>query len=85
MATFIFGGNDKRQSIAMTAPVQETLDVEKNEEQIKKSGEGMGKSGAFMFFSKDERLLLKTMTTEDFNAWMSMFKSYFDHVNSFKL
>ena len=41
----------------------------------------MGKSGAFMFFSKDQRFLLKTMTLEDFNAWMSMFKSYYDHVS----
>ena len=24
------------------------------------------------------------MTLEDFNAWMSMFKSYFEHVNCFK-
>ena len=44
----------------------------------------MGKSGAFMFFTKDQRFLLKTMTKEDFNAWMKMFKSYFQHVNCFK-
>ena len=37
-----------------------------------------------MFFTKDQRFLLKTMTKEDFNAWMKMFKSYFQHVNCFK-
>ena len=27
--------------------------------------------------------MLKSMTTEDFNAWMKLFKSYFDHINTF--
>lgn len=44
----------------------------------------MGKSGSFFFFSKDQRFLIKTMTSEDFNAWMSMFKSYFEHINCFR-
>lgn len=60
-----------------------TAKLAANKEQIKKAGEGMGKSGAFMFFSHDERFLLKSMTTEDFNAWMKLFKSYFDHINTF--
>lgn len=41
----------------------------------------MGKSGSFFFFSYDKKLLIKTMTTNDFKAFMAMFREYFDHIN----
>lgn len=44
-----------------------------NIEAIKKSGEGMGKSGSFFFFSHDRKLLIKTMTKTDFIAWKNLF------------
>jgi hypothetical protein len=33
-----------------------------NVKKIHKAGEGMGKSGSFFFFSKDDKFLIKTMT-----------------------
>lgn len=59
-----------------------TLDpaLEANVEAIKKSGEGMGKSGSFFFFSHDKKLLIKTMTKGDFTSWNNLFREYFDHV-----
>lgn len=58
--------------------------LEGNIEAIKKSGEGMGKSGSFFFFSHDKKLLIKTMTSGDFMAWTMLFKRYFEHVNMFE-
>ena len=43
----------------------------------------MGKSGSFFFFSHDDRFLIKSMTTDDFNTFMKLFRSYFEHVNCF--
>lgn len=59
-----------------------TLDpaLEANVEAIKKSGEGMGKSGSFFFFSWNKKLLIKTMTKGDFTSWNNLFREYFVHV-----
>ena len=54
-----------------------------NEKAIEGAGEGMGKSGSFFFFSADKKLLIKTMTTGDFKAFMKLFRKYFDHVNEY--
>lgn len=43
----------------------------------------MGKSGSFFFFSDDKKLLIKTMTSGDFNAFMKLFRNYFEHMNDF--
>jgi hypothetical protein len=58
--------------------------LEGNITAIKKSGEGMGKSGSFFFFSHDKKFLIKTMTAGDFMAWTMLFKRYFEHVNMFE-
>lgn len=65
--------------------LKDSLDpsIDKNVENIFKSGEGMGKSGSFFFFSHDERFLIKTMTADDFKAWSKMFSYYFDHINKY--
>lgn len=42
----------------------------------------MGKSGSFFFFSHDDQFLIKTMTLDDFAAFMKIFKSYFQHINT---
>lgn len=43
----------------------------------------MGKSGSFFFFSHDEEFLIKTMTLNDFKAFKSLFKYYFEHINKY--
>ena len=55
--------------------------LNKNIENIFKAGEGMGKSGSFFFFSHDDRFIIKTMTSDDFHAFMSLFVAYFYHIN----
>ena len=54
-----------------------------NIDRILKSGEGMGKSGSFFFFSHDDKFLIKSMTTSDFETFMKFFRSYFEHVSCF--
>jgi len=57
-----------------------------NDENIKsifKAGEGMGKSGSFFFFSHDTNFLIKTLTMDDYNAFMYIFKYYFEHINQY--
>jgi hypothetical protein len=54
-----------------------------NIKSIFKAGEGMGKSGSFFFFSHDTNFLIKTMTMNDFNAFMYVFKFYFEHINQY--
>lgn len=58
-------------------------DIEGNQKAIFKSGEGMGKSGSFFFFCHDEEFLIKTMTMNDFKAFKSLFKYYFEHINKY--
>ena len=49
---------------------------------MNKAGESEGHSGAFFFFSHDKKLLIKTMTQEDFNGFKRMFRDYFRHICS---
>jgi 1-phosphatidylinositol-4-phosphate 5-kinase len=53
---------------------------EKTIEAIRKSGEGMGRSGSFFFFSSDKKLLVKSMKQDDVDAWKKSFKQYTLHV-----
>jgi hypothetical protein len=57
-------------------------ELDANVKKIQKAGEGMGKSGSFFFFSHDDQFLIKTMTLDDFAAFMKMFKTYFEHIES---
>lgn len=59
-------------------------DLEANQDKIFKSGEGMGKSGSFFFFSHDDNFLIKTMTIDDFRAFKKMFQFYFHHINVYR-
>lgn len=43
----------------------------------------MGKSGSFFFFSHDDNFLIKTMTHGDFAAFKTLFRYYFEHVNTY--
>ena len=58
--------------------------LDANVKNIFKAGEGMGKSASFFFFSHDTRFLIKTMTDNDFNAFMKLFQLYFEHINNYK-
>ena len=71
-----FSQNDLYQSLDPENP--------ENIKNIFKAGEGMGKSGSFFFFTHDSRFLIKTMTQDDFDAFMRMFKFYFEHINEFQ-
>lgn len=44
-----------------SADILESLNVEDNMKSVFKAGEGVGQSGSFFFFSKDNKLLIKTM------------------------
>ena len=44
----------------------------------------MGKSGSFFFFSHDDNFLIKTMTLGDFKAFKTLFRAYFEHVNTYE-
>jgi hypothetical protein len=57
-----------------------SFNLKKNLSNIKKAGESAGKSGAFFFFSHDKKFLIKTMTIDDFNGFMRMFRDYFRHI-----
>jgi 1-phosphatidylinositol-4-phosphate 5-kinase len=58
--------------------------IEGNVNNMFKAGEGMGRSGSFFFFSHDDRFLIKTMTTDDFKAFIKLLPLYFDHINYFE-
>lgn len=58
--------------------------IEGNVTNMFKAGEGMGRSGSFFFFSHDSKFLIKTMTTDDFKAFIKLLPLYFDHVDYFK-
>lgn len=42
-----------------------SLDVEKNQQQVFRAGEGAGASGSFFFFSFDNRFIIKTLTEDE--------------------
>jgi hypothetical protein len=47
----------------------ESLDINKNRDMIFKAGEGSGNSGSFFFFSKDNKLLIKTISKKEKEAF----------------
>jgi 1-phosphatidylinositol-4-phosphate 5-kinase len=71
-----FNNDSLKESLAPT--------IEGNVNNMFKAGEGMGRSGSFFFFSHDDRFLIKTMTTDDFKAFIKLLPLYFDHINYFK-
>ena len=45
--------------------IMDSLNLNDNVSSIFKSGEGMGKSGSFFFYSSDNRFILKTMKSSE--------------------
>lgn len=62
-----------------------SLDVNLNEEKIKKAGEsGGGASGELFMFTHDSKLILKTATLSDVKVFQEILTSYKDHFKSNK-
>jgi hypothetical protein len=45
-----------------SSDILESLSLQKNRNMIFRAGEGAGASGSFFFFSKDNNLLIKTLS-----------------------
>lgn len=60
--------------------IKESLSPELNRDSVFKAGEGQGKSGSFFFFSHDRRFIIKTMNSEEYNTFQSIFRKYFKHI-----
>lgn len=61
--------------------LNESLDLDKNYEQIQKaSGADGGKGGEFFFFSYDNRIVLKTLTNQDFAIIVSILGDYYRYL-----
>jgi 1-phosphatidylinositol-4-phosphate 5-kinase len=60
--------------------LRKSLDPEINKSMVFKAGESKGKSGSFFFFSKDNKFIIKTMTEDDFRAFMNLLRSYVRHI-----
>lgn len=52
--------------------ILESLNVEDNMKSVFKAGEGVGQSGSFFFFSKDNKLLIKTMRGSEKRVLLGM-------------
>lgn len=55
-----------------SADILESLNVEDNMKSVFKAGEGVGQSGSFFFFSKDNKLLIKTMRGSEKKVLLGM-------------
>ena len=60
--------------------LQASLDFHENAEEISEcNGPGGGRSGEFFFFSKDKKLIVKTIPDIEMKALVSMLKEYEEH------
>lgn len=59
--------------------LEESLDVTKNYESIKKTRESLGASGSFFFFSHDKRFVIKTINQEDVDSLVELLPTYYKH------
>ena len=59
-----------------------SLDLKKNYEKIKKAGEGDGKGGEFFLFTHDNRIILKTISTENLSSFIPFLNEYLLYLKS---
>lgn len=52
--------------------IMESLVISENMDKVFKAGEGAGESGSFFFFSKDNKLLIKTMSKQERIIFLNM-------------
>jgi len=58
-----------------------SLDMFKNEENMKNIKKSEGKSGSFFFFTHDQKFIIKTINTSEKEVLLSEFlKSYYEHI-----
>lgn len=49
-----------------------------------KAGEGAGRSGSFFFFSHDRKFIIKTMTKEELDLYLSKLQLFSNHLRTNK-
>jgi 1-phosphatidylinositol-4-phosphate 5-kinase len=54
--------------------------LKENRESIEKSGESLGASGSFFFFSFDKRLVIKTITEKECQMLLKILPEYYKHI-----
>jgi len=64
--------------------IMQSLDLNDNVSSIFKSGEGMGKSGSFFFFSKDQKFVIKTMRRDEKTILINMLDDMIVHLNNYR-
>ena len=64
--------------------ILESLNLNENVSSIFKSGEGMGKSGSFFFFSKDQKFVIKTMRRDEKTILINMLDDMIVHLKNCK-
>jgi len=62
----------------------DSLDVRKNKKSIFKSGEGAGSSGSFFFFSRDKKLIIKTLKDSERDVLIGENGILDDYINHIK-
>ena len=64
--------------------IKDSLDPDTNLENAQKAGESTGKSGSFMFFTKDRKFVIKTCFQEELDIFMQDLKEYFTYLDQNK-
>lgn len=59
--------------------IRESLNMEDNIQNVFKAGEGVGQSGSFFFFSKDNKFLIKTMRGSEKKVLLEMLDDLIIH------
>lgn len=59
--------------------VLQSLNADRNKEQVFKAKESAGKSGSFFFFSNDKKFLIKTMNDTEMKVFQQMLPQYLRH------
>lgn len=59
--------------------IMNSLNIEDNVSSVLQAGEGVGQSGSFFFFSKDKKLLIKTMRGSEKKVLLGMLDDLIAH------
>ena len=59
--------------------IMKSLNIEDNISSVLQAGEGVGQSGSFFFFSKDKRLLIKTLRGSEKKLLLDMLDDLIAH------
>lgn len=60
--------------------ILESLDLMQNKDQLFKAGRGAGASGQFFFFSRDNKFIIKTVTSNEKNLLLRMLDPMIDYI-----